>query len=78
VLRRAAVVPDLAERLVEQARADGVELVGPGGLWAISPSGSSRPAWRQPTISLRHSRRIDGAGVALAGLVVVTLARLAW
>ena len=28
----AAVMPDLAERLVDQARADGVELIGPGGL----------------------------------------------
>jgi hypothetical protein len=28
----AAVMPDLAERLVEEARADGVELIGPGGL----------------------------------------------
>jgi transposase-like protein len=28
----AAVLPDLAERLVEEARADGVELIGPGGL----------------------------------------------
>ena len=25
-------MPELAERLVEQARADGVELIGPGGL----------------------------------------------
>jgi putative transposase len=28
----AAVLPDLAERLVEEARAEGTELVGPGGL----------------------------------------------
>ena len=28
----AAVMPDLAERLVEEARAGGVELIGPGGL----------------------------------------------
>ena len=36
----------IAEELVMRARADGADLVGPGGFWVISPCRSSRPAWR--------------------------------
>jgi hypothetical protein len=36
----------LAERLIERARAEGVELVGPGGLLPGCPSRCSRPASR--------------------------------
>ena len=38
---------ELAQQLVDRARAEGVKLTGPGGLLGdLTPNGSSRPVWK--------------------------------
>ena len=52
------VGPAIAEQLVDQARTDGVDLVGLMGCWVSSPNRCSRPVWRSRSMSILAMRNM--------------------
>jgi len=60
--------PELAERLVEQARSDGVDLVGPGGLYRATVERLTQ--WRAEIVGRREEARsawVETGFIAITG-----------